>query len=67
MTDTSLIFNLFKKLSNAQLDDVLKTAGIVPCLERGLKLQQALIVWFHGDIPSMNEFAELVDKEVNKR
>lgn len=59
---TTQAFYSFDGLTSEQLATLLKTAGVVPCQDRTLQLQQALIVWFHGDIPSMNTFLELCNQ-----
>ena len=62
-SDTKTAWILFSKFPNVQLDMLLKVAGVKPCKDRSLKLQQVLVVWFHGFIPNLTELAELA-KEV---
>jgi hypothetical protein len=59
---TSVVFERFDCFSDEALDSMLEAAGLRPCQNRCLKLQQALCVWFHGDIPSLNTFVKLVNQ-----
>jgi len=61
--DTAFAFSVFNTLSDEKLETLLLTAGLVPCKDRSLKLQQALNVWFHGNIPSLNTFIELTNQQ----
>lgn len=52
-----IAWNAFNKLDDAELYNMLIVAGLVPSkdyrtdIQRRMRLQQALIVWFKGSIP----------------
>ena len=56
---TRMAWKLFDSFTDKQLDCLLDLAGVIPCQDRGLKLQQVLCVWFHGFIPNWAELIKL--------
>lgn len=56
---TRRAWDMFSIYTNEQLDVLLNLAGVMPCQDRGLKLQQVLCVWFHGFIPNWAELIRL--------
>jgi hypothetical protein len=60
---TTYAFRIFDRLTDSELYGLLLTAGVEPCVDRNLRLQQVLTVWFHGDIPSLDKFIELTNSE----
>jgi hypothetical protein len=59
---TRFVCELFIRFSEKEMRELLETAGVVPCKDKSLMLQQALNVWFHGDIPSLDEFIQFVNE-----
>jgi hypothetical protein len=61
---TRATWRLFEIFSNEQLDMLLEEAGVRPMKNRSFKIQQALIVWYHGNIPNVTVIGELAEKTV---
>ena len=61
--ETRDVWNLFSKFTNEELDFLLESAGVKPTKDRGLKLHQVLIVWFHGFIPNLTEVTKLAQEK----
>lgn len=57
--ETRKAWRLFCKFTNTQLDTLLGMVGVKPMQDRAMKVHQALIVWFHGSIPNLNEVTRL--------
>ena len=60
--DTRLAWEAFSTFSDHHLNELLNAAGVSPCQDRSLKLQQALMRWFGGFIPNLNELTRLAEK-----
>ena len=56
---TQVAWGAFSMFSDHHLDELLTVAGVVPCQDRSLKLQQALSRWFGGMVPNINELVRL--------
>lgn len=52
---TRTAWNLFDKFSDAELDTLLRLAGVIPGDNRSLKLHQTLLVWFPDFVPNLEE------------
>lgn len=57
-SDTLQVLASFDTFDDEQLDKLLTATGVVPLRDRGLKLHQAVIVWFHGEVPHLNALLE---------
>jgi len=58
MNETTEVAKLFNRFSDDELEFLLRRAGVVPMNDRGMKIHQVLVVWFHGDIPNVTELVE---------
>ena len=63
MEKTRYVWSVFSLLSNDSLSELLRTAGVVPAETRYDQLTQAVIVWFHGNVPNMEAIKELIIEE----
>lgn len=64
ITSTRFTWIYFSSFSTKALDHLLRQAGVVPAQTRKEKLAQALIVWYHGNVPNNTELNRLMgDKE----
>lgn len=63
MEKTRYVWAVFAMLSDDSITELLKTAGVVPASTRNDQLTQALIVWFHGNGPNMEEVKVLIAEE----
>jgi hypothetical protein len=62
--ETATAFHYFNRFTDGELAELLSVGGIVPCKDRTLLLQQTLVRWFVGGIPSLNTFIGIINNEI---